>query len=330
MRTQDDLRTALTALERHAPAPARVLPGSGRPVSRGLRSPQATRWLAGITMAAALAGVVTALALPGGTSSTIRNGGVASPGAPAITTVRAKLLDAISSARGDIVYWSSTSQSPGATPIRSQKWAYPSQPSPGQLVRTRTVVFNNSKTPYEEWRYAFAMPAKVNGSLGNTNAIKGEQIVLYYDSKSWYDQKDNAIVPNIPNGAARVAALIRTKHWAVSKTTLNGRAALELYGTAGDNSTYRLWADASTYLPLRETDTVPGPSGKIDTLTTDYAYLPATPANLAKLTPPIPAGFKKVAPPPSPKILRVQPGMSSPKPTATAQGRGALKASPSR
>lgn len=316
MRTEDDLRTALTALERHAPAAARVLPGSGRPVSRGLRSPQATRWLAGVTMAAALAGVVMALILPGGTPGTIKNGGATSPGTPAMATLRAKLLAAISSARGDIVYWSSTSRSPGAPPIRSEKWAYPSQPGPGQLVRTRTVVFNNSGTPYEEWRYAFAMPAEANGSLGNTNGIKGEQIVLYYDSKSWYDQKDSAIMSNIPNGAARVVALIRTKHWAVSKTTLNGRAALELYSTAGDNSTYRLWADASTYLPLRETDTVPGPSGKIDTLTTDYEYLPATSANLAQLTPPIPAGFTKVAPPPSPKILRMQPGMSSPKPTA--------------
>ncbi len=45
MPTEDDLRAALTSLERHAPAAARVLPGrSTRRRSRsGLRSPLAPR-----------------------------------------------------------------------------------------------------------------------------------------------------------------------------------------------------------------------------------------------------------------------------------------------
>jgi hypothetical protein len=37
------------------------------------------------------------------------------------------------------------------------------------------------------------------------------------------------------------------------------------------------------------------PHGYASGQTTDFKLLPATPANLAKLTPPIPAGFHKVA-----------------------------------
>jgi hypothetical protein len=51
-----------------------------------------------------------------------------------------------------------------------------------------------------------------------------------------------------------------------------------------------VWFDATTYLPVQEAETTPG-GQNIDVST--YAYLPPTPANLAKArTPaPIPAGF---------------------------------------
>lgn len=111
MRTEDDLRAALTELERHAPAAARVLPVSRRS-RRGLRSPLAIRWLAGITATAALASLVAALTLPAGTSSIIPNGGVSSPsGTDKDTTLKARLLAAFSAASGEIAYTRTTNTS---------------------------------------------------------------------------------------------------------------------------------------------------------------------------------------------------------------------------
>jgi hypothetical protein len=62
-------------------------------------------------------------------------------------------------------------------------------------------------------------------------------------------------------------------------------------------TTSTLWVDDQTYLPLRSVLTMRGRPGGIpfQTVTTEYEILPATPANLNLLTPPIPAGFTRTA-----------------------------------
>jgi hypothetical protein len=59
--------------------------------------------------------------------------------------------------------------------------------------------------------------------------------------------------------------------------------------------TTTLWVDARTYQPLRSASTTRIPLGGVplETDTTQYQILPATPANLALLTPPIPPGFTR-------------------------------------
>jgi hypothetical protein len=139
MRTEDDLRAALTALERHAPAAARVLPGGSRGASRRRRPPRATRLLAGIAAAAALAGVVTALVLSGGTDKPMPNGAVV-PAVPVTkTTLQAKLLAAFSAAGNVIVYMHGTYQTTGTphtdpSPMTDDVWYYPGHwpAGPGQ------------------------------------------------------------------------------------------------------------------------------------------------------------------------------------------------------
>jgi hypothetical protein len=51
----------------------------------------------------------------------------------------------------------------------------------------------------------------------------------------------------------------------------------------------RLWVDAATYLPPRQS--LLFPAGK--RTVTDYTFLPPTAANLAKLRPVIPAGYQR-------------------------------------
>ncbi len=54
--------------------------------------------------------------------------------------------------------------------------------------------------------------------------------------------------------------------------------------------TTALWVDAQTYLPMRSVATLrAGPDDvPLETETTEYQILPATPANLNLLTPPVP------------------------------------------
>jgi hypothetical protein len=297
VRTEDDLRTALTALERHAPAAARVLPGSKRHSSHGLRSAKAVRWLALTATAAALAAVVTVLTLSAASTRNGQNEGVTSPSSPANATLRAELLAAFSAAGDEIVYMSSTSLSTGESPIVTESWSYPSRPSPGQLVRRRDLTFNLSGTLHSDVEDTFVMPAPGTSLSPGVIITKGERIFVDYVGKTWSDQKDIPLIDDNPNSSALITYDIKTAHWTVRRTTLNGRAALELSwkeAQKGNSSTIYLWVDAATYLPVRETDTF-GPAGMITSATLNYEYLPATSANLSQLTPPIPAGFKRVS-----------------------------------
>jgi hypothetical protein len=295
MPTEDDLRAALTALERHAPAAARVLPGSS-PRRRGLRSPQATRWLGGITTAAALAGLVTALTLPARTSGTSPNGGVASSAPITRATLQAKLLAAFSGAGDKIAVEHETDRVNSESPITRERWSYPVEPSVGQQVRIRDISIGQNF--HEDDRESYLMPA-TQADLGSA---KVQWTTVFPTGKTWSSGDSTARLGYVmrPVGPEVLANLPPLGKWTAHSTTLNGRPAIEftLHTTskAGNIESWsfdHLWVDASTYLPLR--DTSDGGSTGFDTVTTiDYEYLPATPANLANLAPPIPAGFKRV------------------------------------
>lgn len=295
VRTEDDLRAALTALERHAPAAARVLPSSERHSSHRLLSPRAIAWLAGITTAAALAGAVTALTLPSGTSGTTQNGGGTSQAAITKTALQAKLLAAFSGAVNEIAREHSTYKINSESPTTIETWSYPVQPNVGQQVRIRTINIAQGGTYHIDSGERYVMPAQQTGSM----QVKDEETTVSYTSKVWWRERVSSVDVTQPIGPTLLSNLPTLGKWTAHNTTLNGRAAIEFTmehtsRTAG-SLTDTLWVDASSYLPLRETlnDDSPG----MHTIgTSDYEYLPATPANLAQLTPPIPAGFKQVHP----------------------------------
>jgi hypothetical protein len=314
MRTEDDLRAALTALERHAPVAARVLPGSERRrSSRTLRSPKAIGWIAGAATAAALAGVVAALTLPGGTKGAIPNGGLASFAPITKTTLQARVLAAFSATSNEIIYTHGTFWSTGSgwthtdmSPDTVESWYYPWQAHTGQQVRSRILDYSADGLFHTDSAVSYVMPPlKASQTPGSFQAT-GDRIVVDYVGKTWYAAKDQPFFSDPPDNPSLIAFYLKSKQWTARDTTLNGQAAIELtfkdvvvQGKKTVNSwTEYLWIDASTYLPLRDTETF-GPPNQLSHGLTDWQYLPITPANLAQLTPPIPAGFKRL-PPPSP------------------------------
>jgi hypothetical protein len=189
----------------------------------------------------------------------------------------------------------------------------------GQLVRVRTASvqagFGRSETGI-----SYLQPAPKAGLPLGTAQAKGEQISVDYGAKTWSDVKDTSVMFQPPYNPALIASYFKSKQWSARNTTLNGRPAIELtlkevdrQGKATVNSwTEYLWVDASTYLPLHDVTTF-GPPGGATHAVEDFQYLPATPANLAKLTPPIPAGFKQVFPKPfvPPKQVQVEPAKNA-------------------
>jgi hypothetical protein len=324
MPTEDDLRAALTSLERHAPAAARVLPGLSTRRRSGLRSPLALRWVVGIATTAAVAGAITGLILTGGTSTSAKNGPVAldtptpsgtktngtvTPPAPITkATLQAKLLAAFSATGGEIVYMHGTYQTTGVAhmdpnPATVDTWYYPGQPSTGQQVRARTISIQ-AGLEHTDVGISYRQSAPTAGPPIGMAQATGERISVDYLAKTWSDVKDAPVMFQPPYNPALIASYFKSKQWTARNTTLNGRAAIELtlkglvkQGKSTVNSWIEyLWVDASTYLPLHDVITF-GPPGEATHAVEDFQYLPASPANLAKLTPPIPAGFKRVIPP---------------------------------
>lgn len=294
MRTEDDLRTALTTLERHAPAAAQVLPGSSRRARHGLRSPKAIGRLAGAATAAALAGVVTTLILPSGSSGTSQNGG----GASQSPITKTRLLTALTAASGDIAYAHANVNLSSSNPEGTDEWTYPSQPSAGQQLRYRIMFLGGNGAPTQDDESIFAAQTPKSCVVKST--------LVDYQAKTWSQEHLSELpcTPPVSLGVGANANMIETikerNFKEVGPATVAGRRAIEFRSDVRDQAArWELWVDAATYLPIRLTQSSLSKPSQVN-VTVDFQFLPATPANLAKLTAPIPSGFKRVAPPPRP------------------------------
>jgi hypothetical protein len=84
----------------------------------------------------------------------------------------------------------------------------------------------------------------------------------------------------------------------IGHVTLRGQQAIELgiavpaaNGAAVQVTSARLWVDAASYLPLRQSLLFSDGKSSV----TDYTFLPPTAANLAKLRPVIPVGDQRTS-----------------------------------
>jgi hypothetical protein len=299
----DDLLTALRT--------ARPDPG----YQPSAASPEATAMLAGILQGRqdpaprvirrrlvlaglpALAGAVTAVVLavavissgPGSTRRTV-------------STVRTAVLDAFARDSGDIVYSTRAIQLRNGPEMIQQAWEYPAFPVPGQQVRFRLFQFRNG-VPEEDTESVYTEDAAAGQlSMSTTQGPRSAEITdVEYATRTWSRQQSSSVLL----AGSLSPSLIRDQvasggFTVVGEVRLQGRQAVELTWSRSHGPltvTTILWVDARTYQPLRSIVTMRAQHRDtlLETDTTQYQVLPATPANLRLLTPPIPAGFTRSA-----------------------------------
>jgi hypothetical protein len=216
------------------------------------------------------------------------------------TALRPRLLAAIDTASGDILY----TPAPGA-PLGGGQ--YPAYPQPGQEVHVRVgpAVGSDGKV-YKDGEYSFRMPSGralrdyINSYTANLDQgglqLSGTAMRVDHFSHVWAECPSKFILGFTLGAAAIRAEIANGQFTAVGRTELHGQQAIELkFNVPPDNeapphvTAERMWVNATTYLPMRGyTRWSDGQQSVFD-----YVFLPPTPEGLAKLRPAIPAGYTR-------------------------------------
>jgi hypothetical protein len=298
MPTEDDLRIAFRDMERFTPDAADVLRAvyehPRQPAPSGHLPPRLPRrpaLRAGLALGAA--GAVTAVAV----IAAVAHGPATRATSIAAPALRTRLLAAIDSASGDILYTH-------GGPAGGGTWLSPAYPQPGQKVHFRILGLGSDGLVYKDGEYSFTMPAQTEppssyiadfdqGGL----QLSGTDLVVNHFRHVW-GVWHGQFVLGFPLDAAGIRAEIASGQFTVvGPTVLNGQQAIELKVNVPPSSeapphttAATLWVDATTYLPLQQY--VRMSNGEQDVQ--DYTFLPPTPENLARLRPVIPAGYRQV------------------------------------
>jgi hypothetical protein len=290
-----------------------VLPTRGRAAGRPQRPKARTRTrtrtrvalTCGAVVAAIVATAATLVALRPGTDARLSTGpgvtvsptaGRSGAPAPKPASVQLAILAAVTTARGDILYFRQSSQGTGPT-VDVQEWFWPSQPVPGRPVHMLVVEPTGLEI---ESTFTAAAGDQYTAGKSTGPAITGTEVIVDPQAKTWSNQRGAVILPRLPTPTSvlLLRGEIAAHVWTVlGPTKLAGQPAIELTTTrAGANGLReRLWVNARSYLPMRLVKQ--NWSGAGSTLQYDFEYLPATPAALATLTPAIPPGYERVSAP---------------------------------
>lgn len=291
MRTEQQLRDALSSLESQAPSRDRVMPD----LAPRWRAPRKGRlYTTAITVAVATAVAVALIVAPART-----------PARQVLRAVplRTALLTAFQSAAGDIVYsktwrWGAYDPKDGFW-LADTEWQVPFAVEPGQTVHTRSVIPGAPDHPavFQDSSDTYVQP---HG--GKTSAVT-EEVVVDYQSHTWTQAPgvvDLLLGSDLSTLREQVA---KGQYKLVGHPVLDGQQTIELRSGWVDRSphirawaTTLFWVNASTYLPVQGV-TREGSIGNPKTdlvLRYEYRFLPPTPANMRQLQSPIPPGFKRV------------------------------------
>ena len=230
----------------------------------------------------------------------------------AAPALRARLLAAIDTASGDILY----TPAPGGQLIGGQ---YPAYPRPGQEVHVRVgpAVGSDGKV-YKDGEYSFTMPSAtalrdyINNYTANLDQgglhLSGTAMWVDHFNHTWGERHSKFILGFTLNAAGIRAEIANGQFTITGRTELHGQQAIELkiHVPPGNEApphvtAERMWVDATTYLPMREYTRMSNGQQSVF----DYVFLPPTAKNLAKLRPAIPAGYtRSPVPGPRPHICR--------------------------
>jgi hypothetical protein len=298
----DDVLTALRAARPGAgDEPSADSPEAAAMLARILQTrrdpaPHLTRrrlMLAGIPAVAgvAAAAVVAAVVASSGPGS-VR---------PTVAGVRTAVLDAFQRTSGDIVHSIRTIQLSKGPVMTQQGWTYPAFPVPGQQVRFRLFQLNNG-VPVEDTESIYIQDNSSGLSQSTTQGPRSAEIIdVEYATRTWSRQQSSSVLLAGSLSPSLIRGEIASGRFTVlGRVSLDGRQAIELTWSSSLGRlavTTTLWVDAQTYLPLRSTSTMRAAlhGAPLETDTTVYQILSATPSNLDLLSPPIPAGFTRTA-----------------------------------
>ena len=249
------------------------------------------RLAAGLTTGAVLVvGLVAAIAAVGHGPAT-----KATPqAAPALRT---RLLAAIDTASGDILYAHGGAAPGGGT------WQSPAYPRPGQKVHVRNLGLGSGGAIFKDGEYSFTMPSGKDGAASYTSnldqgglQLSGTVMDVNHFRHLWGEWHAKFVLGFTLDAAGIRAEIANGQFKVVGPTELHGQKAVELEISVPPSSeapphvtAARLWVDATTYLPMQQYLRMSNGQQNV----TDYTYLPPTAANLAKLRPEIPAGYTR-------------------------------------
>jgi hypothetical protein len=295
MPTEDDLRVAFRDMERLTPDAADVLRAvydhprrSARSWRRSPRVPRRHALRAGLALGTT--GAVAAVAVIAA---------VAHGPATAAPALRARLLAAIDTASGDVLY------TPGGLASGGGDWQWPAYPQPGQEVHLRILGLGSDGTVFKDGEYSFRMPSG-NDAAGSYTSnldqgglqLSGTNMVVNHFRHVWGVWHGQFILGFTLDAAGIRAEIANGQFKVVGRTELHGQQAVELEINVPPNNeapphvtAARLWVDATTYLPMQEYLRMSNGQQSVR----DYIFLPPTPENLAKLRPEVPAGYTHVS-----------------------------------
>jgi len=220
---------------------------------------------------------------------------------PTVSSVRTAVLDAFERDSGDIVYTTRTIQWSRGPVTTQQAWTYPAFPVPGQQVRFRLFQSQNG-VPVEDTESIYIQDNSSGLTQSTTAGPRSAEIIdVEYATRTWSRQQSSSVLLAGSLSPSLIRDEIASGRFTVlGRVSLAGRQAIELTWSSSLGRltvTTTLWVDAQTYQPLRSVATTRAALHDllITAATTEYHILPATPANLDLLSPPIPAGFTRTA-----------------------------------
>lgn len=251
----------------------------------------------GISVAAlaGAAGAVVALSSTGTPAArpqrAAAHAGTAGTAGPIPEKLRNAILTAFNGVEGDIVYTKMTEIYPKIPKYDNveQDWTYPIQPKGGQLARSRSLTVSEDPREETDTEWIYTEPRGAAAALPTRTQV----IFVQYGNRTWSDTYAQIATQSMAASIQELRQSITSGDFTMRKTELNGQPVLELTTSSkydGGENVETMWINPATNLPVR---TYEGNSA--EQIQVDYGFLPATPANMAKLNPVIPPGFTKTA-----------------------------------